>query len=290
MIKDISGERFGRLVALKYSHKNRNKKSVWLCKCDCGNEAMISLSDLRSGRVNSCGCLRKEVTKDKNFKDLTGKKFGKLTVLKIDRRNQNNQITWKCICECGEMITVKTQFLTGEKSNKECDSCFLKRTGVDRKNRVKRAYHGLSNTRIYRQYKGMKNRCYDKNRNCYKHYGGRGIKVCDEWLGENGFINFYDWSMKNGYSDELTIDRINVNGNYEPSNCRWATIEQQANNRRNNLRYTLNGITMTASEWAKYSGINYGTLISRLQSGMNIKDAINKPVNSSCYAGNKRVV
>lgn len=113
--------------------------------------------------------------------------------------------------------------------------------------------HGKYNTRLYRIWSRMKTRCYNKKYEHFKHYGGRGIKVCDEWL--NDFMSFYDWSMSNGYKDNLTIDRIDVNGNYEPSNCRWLTNEEQQNNKRRNIRLTYNGKTQTITQWARELGI-----------------------------------
>lgn len=122
--------------------------------------------------------------------------------------------------------------------------------------------HGLNETRIYKTWVRMKVRCYNQNHDRYKNYGGRGITVCDEW--KNDFKKFYEWAMKNGYSDDLTIDRIDVNGNYEPSNCRWITNKEQCNNRRNNHFITYNGKTQTVSEWAEEIGLDYNTLLVRI--------------------------
>lgn len=108
----------------------------------------------------------------------------------------------------------------------------------------------------------MKNRCYNKKLKEYKNYGGRGIKICDEW--KNDFLVFYKWSIENGYSDNLTIDRIDVNGNYEPSNCRWATIEMQANNKTNNHFITYNNQTLTINQWARKLNIPRETIKTRL--------------------------
>lgn len=119
-------------------------------------------------------------------------------------------------------------------------------------------------------------RCYYTTTNGYKNYGGRGIKICDDWV--NNPQSFYDWSINNGYKKGLTIDRIDVNGNYEPSNCRWVTKEIQDNNRRNNRKITYKGETKTLSQWAKEFNINKTTLSDRLKAGNSIDEALNKPV------------
>ena len=118
--------------------------------------------------------------------------------------------------------------------------------------------NGLSKTRIYKIYHRMVYRCRkDKTSEAYKYYREKNITVCDEWLGESGFINFYNWSMENGYSDELTIDRIDSNGNYEPSNCRWVDYTVQANNTSRNRIITYAGKTQTMAEWARELNIPY---------------------------------
>lgn len=122
--------------------------------------------------------------------------------------------------------------------------------------------HGLRHTRLYGIYQHMKQRCYNPNNKDYHCYGERGIIVCDEWL--NDFQAFYDWAMSNGYQENLTLDRMNVNGNYEPTNCRWATSKEQANNTRANHYITFEGKTHTMSEWAKIMRISYSTLRYRL--------------------------
>ena len=122
----------------------------------------------------------------------------------------------------------------------------------------------------------MKRRCNCSSYDGYKHYGGRGIAVCEEW--KNNFQAFYEWSMANGYTDELTIDRIDVNGNYEPSNCRWVTRKVQSNNTRVNHFVTLNGCTKTLAEWAEEYGIKQDTMYHRLNRGWSIEQAITTPI------------
>lgn len=122
-------------------------------------------------------------------------------------------------------------------------------------------------------------RCYYPTTNGYQRYGGRGIKMCDEWINEPE--SFYTWSINNGYKKGLTIDRIDVNGNYEPSNCRWVTKEAQDNNRRNNRKITFNEQTKTLSQWAREYNISIKTLSDRLKSGLSIEEALNKPVIKS---------
>ena len=129
--------------------------------------------------------------------------------------------------------------------------------------------------RLRRIWWGMKTRCYNKNDKHYKNYGARGISISDEWL---IFENFKDWSLNNGYDNNLTIDRINVNGNYCPENCRWVTTLVQGNNRRNNRYFEYDGKINTTTELARNNNMSYSTLFNRLKKGLSIEEAINKPV------------
>lgn len=158
-----------------------------------------------------------------SVKDLTSREFGRLTVIRRAGSNKDGRATWLCICECGE-ICIKTGKLL---LNGHCRSCGC----GEYENRVNNVTsHRLSDTRLYNIWQAMKQRCYYPKHKDYHNYGGRGIIVCDEWLTD--FKAFYDWSMSNGYRDDLTIDRKDVNGNYEPSNCRWATWRDQRLNQR----------------------------------------------------------
>lgn len=129
--------------------------------------------------------------------------------------------------------------------------------------------------RLYFIWVDMKRRCYDQKNKRYKDYGGKGVKVCNEW---QFFQPFFYWSMANGYTDKLSIDRIDVSGDYCPENCRWADIYTQANNRTNNHYITYNGETMTMMQWSKRLNIGYSTLRARLRYGMDIETAFTRPI------------
>jgi hypothetical protein len=135
-----------------------------------------------------------------------------------------------------------------------------------------RKIHGKSNTKLYDVWNTIKLRCYKPSQNMYSNYGGRGIEVCDEWL--NDFINFYNWAIENGYQDGLQIDRINVDGNYEPNNCRWVTRTTNANNKRNNIKYTHDGVTLTMKQWCQKLGLNYKTVMTRYYRGHTIGECL----------------
>lgn len=136
---------------------------------------------------------------------------------------------------------------------------------------------GRKGTRLYRIYNAMKSRCYNPNIPSFKYYGGRGITVCNEWL--NDFSTFKEWALNNGYNDNLTIERLDVNGNYEPSNCIWATYKVQANNMRSNRLITINGVTKNLTEWSEYYGINVKTVRDRLKRGWDIISALETPAD-----------
>ena len=188
--------------------------------------------------------------------DLTGQRFGRLTVIKPMPKSQRRTY-FECLCDCGNTKIVRSDSLTSGMVR----SCGCMKKEQDRVNLVKNHSHKMSGTRIYNEWLGMKARCYNKNAEDYDRYGGRGIKVCEEW--RDNFQAFYDWAMSNGYSDDLTIDRIDNDGNYEPLNCRWADIHTQNRNRRSNVMVNYKGQRMCLKDAAEASGISYGTLSSR---------------------------
>ena len=224
----------------------------------------------------------------KQYKDLTGQRFGRLEVVKLDHKqqkiNKNGVKTgsvyyWLCKCDCGNFKIIRASYLT----NHLTQSCgCLKRETISKIAKVTGKVHGQSNSRIYRIYKHMVNRCYLKTSADYKNYGERGIKVCCEW--KNDFKVFYDWAMSNGYADNLTIDRIDVNGNYEPSNCRWVTKEIQNKNTRRNINITYNGKTHNVREWSKIIGISAFTLYDRLNRGWSVEKTLATPIKHQVQA------
>jgi hypothetical protein len=197
-----------------------------------------------------------------------GMSYGQLTIESIERINSKLYVSAKCTCgKTGSYMLVKLK----DGHTKSC-GCLRKKIMSDIL-----TTHGLYHTRINNIWNGMIDRCRRvKNKN-YKNYGGRGITVCEEWATD--FMAFYNWAMNNGYSDELTIERNDVNGNYEPGNCKWITHSKQALNRRDNHFVTYNGVTKTIAEWAKDLNMNYNTLINRLNTyRWGIEKALTEPV------------
>ena len=204
--------------------------------------------------------------------DLVGKKFGRLTVLKYVYSKYKKR-HWLCQCDCGNISVVSTSQLKSGKT-KSC-GCLRRETTSQNAKKIKSTHH-LTNTRIYNIWRSMKKRCYLKTHHAYKYYGGRGITICEEW--KNDFMSFYNWSIANGYKENLTLDRIDVNGNYEPNNCRWVGWEVQQNNRRDNIHIKYNGETKTIYEWSEILNIKYCTLWWRIKNGWSIEEALKKKV------------
>lgn len=205
------------------------------------------------------------------FIDRTGQKFGRLTLIERVENNKFNQVQWKCRCDCGKEVIVKAYSLTTGQT-KSC-GCLKKEQNYINIAKVK---HNMTNTRLYNIWRDMKSRCLNPNNKRHKFYFDKGITVCDEW--KNDFMNFYNWAINNGYRDNLTIDRINNDGNYEPKNCRWATITEQNNNQSNNIRIKYNECEYTLSELSRIYNIKRATLYDRIKRGWTIDEALNKKV------------
>jgi hypothetical protein len=204
------------------------------------------------------------------YEATAGEKYGRLTLVKETVCTPKKH-KWLCRCDCGNYTEVSIYLL----KSGECKSCGCLRNEVATERCYSMARHNMSRTRIYRVWSGMIGRCKNSNNKDYKNYGGRGISICDEWL---DFMNFEAWAMKNGYADELTIDRIDVNGNYEPSNCRWIPISEQQKNRRSSVLVEHNGETHCLKEWAKITGIPYSALLGRKHKRWSVSKMFETPV------------
>lgn len=220
--KDLTGLKFGRLLALKpaeYIAKNGIRKKGYLCLCDCGNEKVVSVDSLSSGKTKSCGCLIKD------FNSMRAKYYYKITGLDDEQRRRDAR-------------------------------------------------------RISEIHKNMRQRCYNPKSKNYMHYGGRGIKICDEWLNEKS--SFIAWSLENGYREGLTIDRIDVNGDYTPSNCRWVNKTVQANNMRTNTHIYYNGKRYTLAELSRITGVERHILSAIARNGLDLYDNAERRKMEKC--------
>ena len=184
------------------------------------------------------------------LEDLSGKKYNKLYVIKYVGKSK-----WLCKCECGKNCIV----IASKLKNGHTKSCGCLQKEMTHKANSK---HNECGSRLYCEWLNMKSRCNNKNNKYYKIYGGRGITICDEW--SKNYLKFKEWAIANGYQDNLTIDRIDNNGNYEPTNCRWATWKEQANNTRRTIKYEFGNLKLSIKQWAELFGINYGTFKDRI--------------------------
>lgn len=207
------------------------------------------------------------------FIDLTGQRFGRLTVVSLAGRTKDGRAKWLCQCDCGNMHIARGSHLRS--GNIQSCGCYRKEVlNSCLQQRIDKT-DGHSKIRLYVIWQGMRMRCNNPQNGHYSSYGGRGIRICQEW---DSWDEFYKWAMAHGYSDNLTIDRIDVNGDYEPENCRWVNYVAQANNTTRNIRCTFQGETHTVSEWAQMKKMSASTLRARLRTGWSVERALTEPV------------
>ena len=246
----------------KYNKIGKSKDPTYECKClRCGNIFYATYQTIKNKINKNCGCNKMQY-------DLTNKKFGKLTVLKrADKKTKHGDAYWECICDCGN-ICIRDSYNLRNNIMPKCNECA--KIEIGNKNRK----YKYRNKRLYRVYTNIKTRCFNNNNQDFIRYGKRNISICKEWLGTNGFSNFQDWALNNGYKDNLTIDRINNDGNYEPSNCRWVDRTIQSNNRRTNLILEYNNKKDTLANWSRTLNIPYYYIQYRIYKGKNIEQII----------------
>lgn len=286
-LTDIIDKRFGDLLVLSYDHKENNNRHHYKCKClRCGKEFVAERIHIINHARACPECAKKKI---KNLNDIVGNKYNKLYVVKYDHEESRLSVTglpykqhmYLCKCDCGnEKVIERHQIVSG--GTKSC-GCYAEESSSKINYR-----HGMYNTKFYRTWQNMKTRCTYPSHKAYPDYGGRGIKVCDRWLGENGFEHFkedmYDKYLEKaeelGGEQYVSLDRINVDGNYEPGNCRWASKDQQVNNTRSNVYVEYNSEKLTLKQCVeKYSNIPYRTVLHRYrEESWSLEDALYTPV------------
>ena len=261
-INDITGLRFGMLVAEHMTgDKTKSGNYIWHCKCDCGKEIDVSSGELMSGHTRSCGC--------RSFAELEGQRFGKLTVIRLSGRSSpSGGRYWLCRCDCGNYREVSTHNLKTTRGGiKACEECAEKASSDNREKFTKETLPHQTNVRrerLHGIWVTMKSRCNNPNVEAFKHYGQRGISVCREW--NNSYMTFKKWALANGYNDNLTIERIDVNGDYCPENCTWIEMRKQFFNKTNTHFIEYEGKKIPVSKMVYDLGLDYSQIIYYLKS------------------------
>ena len=254
-----SKERFGK------------KATMWHVKCTkCGYETAMRKCDLDGiTKRGASGCNR-------CFgENILGNTYGRLTVIDfpISRKGQRE---WLCECSCDKHTQLRVSYCGLRRGNSQSCGC-IRGEKLANWNKENRPYNPNrdSNSRLYNIWQGIKGRCSNPNLYAYKYYGGKGVKICDEW---REWKNFKEWALNNGYQEDLTIDRIDVDGDYEPSNCRWATMQVQCNNRTHNHYITYDGRTQSLSDWCRELNLDYDRTKQRINAcGMTPEQAFTLP-------------
>lgn len=265
--KKYIGQKFNKLTVIDCFTKpyQKTNKTFARCICDCGNIKDYHLCELKNGHYKSCGCLKSFVFE----RDYKNKIFHNIEVLELV--NEDKKIV-RCRCHCGALFEVALIDLL--KHTRYLISCKYCNDGINHKynkRKIDELHFGDIKSVLYT----MKKRCYNPKSSDYKWYGGKGVTICKEWLDDTN--KFIEWAQKNGYQKGLTIDRIDSNGNYEPSNCRWTDMIIQNNNKSKLKKYKFNGEYLTLSQISRKIDIKYRTLLGRINKGWDIDKAINTP-------------
>lgn len=235
---------------------NITRKRRVMAVCDCGVLKEYGFTQVQKGRCKSCGCI-----KLKPFYDVVGNKYGSLTVVEELMRQRRSRMVL-VQCDCGNRTMVDLNNLESG-NTKSCGCVGRKKTSELRRT------HGLSKHLLYGVLGNIRSRCTNPNVDEYKNYGARGICICKEWL--NDFLSFYNWCIKNGWREGLTVERIDNDGHYEPLNCKIAPDSVQARNKRNNIYLEYNGRNMVVADWSNELGIPFTTITQRLRMDLPIQ-------------------
>lgn len=270
--QDLTGQKFGHLTVLEMIAGDSAHSASARCRCDCGNEVVVRIGNLKKGNSKSCGCRRnycdgepsaktlkafeaRQVNRKKirdNNGEIIGLRFGRLVVTGIAGRvGRRSEILYHCVCDCGKEKNIRRSSLL---SGAESCGCLVVDTNREKSTRHGDSVKGSPNYRLYRIWAGMKERCQNKSFRDYYRYGGRGINVCKDW---SEWECFRDWALSNGYEDSLTIERINNNGDYSPDNCMWIPLGAQQNNTRRTIHILYQGQTYTAAGFSRLTGLPY---------------------------------
>ena len=275
--EDLTGQKFGAWVVKRRASCRELK---WDCICDCGNLAVVWGGHLRSGASKSCGCLRNKLASERRLIDLTGKRFGRLTVKGRNPKNTRfKHPRWDCICDCGNVAVIQGEKLRNGET-KSC-GCLQREIAIMANTIHGNACRGKLSTE-YSSWNALKNRCLNMNAEKWPNYGGRGIKICDRWI--DSFENFlYDMGKRpEGCS---SIDRKDNDGGYEPGNCRWATYKQQAGNTSKNVWIEHGGKRMIKADWIREVGVWAGTWNSmKNKHGFSEEETLEYFVKKLCTA------
>jgi len=252
---DLTGTKINNWIIKEFRGFNKHGASQWLVECDCNKHTQRIKTVGQIKQRYSCGCYNKE--------NLNGKIFNRWTVIS-NPLTEKGHTFYLCQCSCDNHNIRKVR--SDQLKNGISKSCGCYALEIKTK-------HGMSKERIYKEWYAMIDRCYNSKRDDYIRYGGRGIIVCEEWIDlKIGLYNFKDWAINNGYDDNLSIERMDVNGNYCPNNCTWITMNEQAKNKRNTIYIETDEGNVKLVDMSKNTGIKRETILKRYINGITSND------------------